>query len=154
MDDDGVNDNNERAIKTLGALVKEARVARGLSQRQFAEIAGVDYKTLGSFERGDRTPRDISLAKIEVTLGWRKGSIERELNESTIERIDILTVADMEGAPGEDSWEDLAEKHAGANGIHGNGPVKRASLLTDEELLAEISYRFRNYYNQSHGDSP
>lgn len=150
MDDDGVNDNNERAINALGALVKEARVARGLSQRQFAEIAGVDYKTLGSFERGDRTPRDISLAKIEVTLGWRKGSIERELNESTFERIESLTVADMEGAPGEDSWEDLAEK----NGTNGNSPVKRASLLTDEELLAEISYRFRNYYNQSHGDSP
>lgn len=151
MDDERVNDNNERAINALGALVKEARVARGLSQRQLADLAGVDYKTLGSFERGQRTPRDVSLAKIEAELGWRKGSIARELSESTLEDVENLTVADMEGAHGEDSWEDLAEKH---NGTNGNGPVKRASLLTDEELLAEISYRFRNYYNQSHGDSP
>jgi transcriptional regulator with XRE-family HTH domain len=149
MDDEPVTENNERAIKLIGALVKDARVDRGLSQRQFAEIAGVDYKTLGSFERGQRTPRDVSLAKIEAALGWRKGSIELELTDSTMEELEALAVADMEGAPGDESWQDLAEQFKPM--VYGG--VKKARELSDDELLTELVYRFHNYQSRTDGDS-
>ena len=61
--------------------------------------------------------------------------------------LDGLTIADMREGADEASWDDLA------NGSSQNlsGPVKRASLLSDEELLAEISFRFRNYKDRING---
>ena len=145
-----MTEHSERAIKLIASLVRDARISKGLSQRQLSELAGVDYKTLGSFERAERMPRDVNLAKIEAALGWRKGSIERSLDEGPLESLESLTVADMEGGAATESWEDLAE----SNGTYRNGPVHSARLLSDEDLIAELSYRFRNYHTQVHGDSP
>jgi hypothetical protein len=50
----------------------------------------------------------------------------------------------MERGAGEETWEDLEAKTVA---------VTRASQLTDEELLAELSYRFRNYKVRLNGES-
>jgi len=50
-----------RVAKAFGRKLRQLRVARGLSQEQVAELAGLSTNAVGSFERGVRFPRDSSL---------------------------------------------------------------------------------------------
>ncbi len=50
------------------------RVALGLTQREFAAKLGVDKITVSRWERGDKTPSEESLAKIDEV---RKAAVEK-----------------------------------------------------------------------------
>ena len=50
-----------RVAKAFGKKLRLLRVAKGLSQEQVAERAGLSTNAIGSFERGIRFPRDTSL---------------------------------------------------------------------------------------------
>jgi transcriptional regulator with XRE-family HTH domain len=50
----------------IGALLREQREIKGLTQREFSERAGVSRTTVGHYESGRRTP---SFAAVEALLG-------------------------------------------------------------------------------------
>ena len=54
------------ALEQLGSQIKTLRKARGWSQSQLADMAGLDRTTLGMLERNDYT--DIGIRKIERVL--------------------------------------------------------------------------------------
>jgi transcriptional regulator with XRE-family HTH domain len=141
--------NEQEALETIGHLIAEARLDRGLRRLPFAKVAGVDIKTLTTMEQGKRIAWDTNQRKVEKALGWRVGSIQEVLDNAADTPKESVTLAFMQEGAGEASWQELAEEESGAT----EQRVTRASQLTDEELLAELSYRFRNYKNRFLGES-
>jgi DNA-binding XRE family transcriptional regulator len=146
-DHEGVNQPTEQVLKTIGRLVIDGRLELGMGQLPFAKLTKVDVKTLNSIETGRRAPRDVTQRKIEMALGWRAGSIQQVLDEGEHIKHEALTLKEMADGAGEPTWQELDTSPS----HHYSGPVKRASQLTDEELLAEVSYRFRNYKDRLNG---
>jgi transcriptional regulator with XRE-family HTH domain len=53
-----------------GALIRRARIERGMSQAELAKLAGVPYSTLRALERGGpRGPQMATLRKLATALG-------------------------------------------------------------------------------------
>jgi transcriptional regulator with XRE-family HTH domain len=53
----------------LGKAIKEAREAKGISQRQLGKDSGVNYSTISRMERGEfAAPDPVSLQKLARTL--------------------------------------------------------------------------------------
>lgn len=131
--------DDKETIEMLGDLVVKARVELKKSQLGFAKEVGVDVQTLRSLEKGNRLPLDVNQGKIERGLGWKAGAINElwEHREDTPKA--SVTLDEMRRGASESTWQDL-DKEASSE-----VPVMKASLLSDEELLAELAYRFRNY---------
>lgn len=54
---------------TLGGKIKEYRYKNGLSQKEFGKIMGVNATTIGSWEVGECSPRQLVMEKIrKLTL--------------------------------------------------------------------------------------
>lgn len=51
-------------ILSLGLNIKRFRKAKGLTQEQLAELAGISYKYLGEIERGETNPSIGTLVRI------------------------------------------------------------------------------------------
>lgn len=132
---------DQETLEALGRLITEAHKDRYPSRRQFAIATGIDVKTITTAERGERELHPNSQRKIEQALGWRKGSIEEVWEHRGEIDLAALTVEEMQRGAGTVT---PAENDAVAS---------RASQLTDEELLAELSYRFRNYKVRLNGES-
>lgn len=133
--------NDEQALKKIGQLIRDARKYQGESMATLAERAGINSKTLWSAETGSRYPHDVNQLKIEVALGWRHGSISEAWAERENMSPENLTVEWMQAGGETASWGELAKKKT--------APLAKAMNLTDEELLAELSYRFRNYREEN-----
>lgn len=141
--------DKSEALEIIGRLIKDGRLEKGLRQLPFADVAGLDTKTLASMEKGTREAWETNQRKVEKALGWRAGAIREVIENAADTPKESVTLESMrEGAAGE-SWEELAE----ADITYPEHPVTRANQLTDEELLAELSYRFRNYKNRFLADS-
>lgn len=132
------------ALETIGALIKQGRLEMGLAQQPFAKLSGVDTKTLASMEKGTRLAWETNQRKVEDALQWRAGSIQKVIDEAADTPRESVTLESLRDGGGEASWQALADEERAAK----EGPVTRANQLTDEELLAELSYRFRNYKNR------
>ena len=52
----------------IGKKIKELRVAKGLTQEQLAELAGVSLQHIGEIERGQGNPTLNSLVKLSDAL--------------------------------------------------------------------------------------
>ena len=139
----------QEALEIIGRLIKEGRLAKGLRQRPFAIESGVDTKTLASMENGTRVAWETNQRKVEKALGWRVGSIQEVLDHAPDTPVGSVTLTSMQEGGTEATWQDLAAEESRAT----EQPVTRANQLTDEELLAELSYRFRNYKNRFLADS-
>ena len=124
-----------------GHLIRDARKHLGESMAALADRAGINSKTLWSAERGVRFPHDVNQLKIEVALGWRHGAIAEAWAEREVLDPENLTVEWMRAGGQSDSWGELAAQKT--------APLVKAMNLTDEELLAELSYRFRNYREEN-----
>lgn len=138
--------NDSEALTLIGQLIVNARVEQKKSQLGFSKEAGIDVQTLRSIEKGIRLPLDVNQGKIERALGWRAGAIREVWEDREHTPAAKFTLDEMRRGAGESTWQELDEEHNG-------GPVMKASLLSDEELLAEISYRFRNYKVARNGES-
>jgi len=145
MEDEAVIDTEMQ--QAIGHLIQEARVEKGLSQLRLAKEAGVDVKTLRSMEDGSRWASDVSRSKIEQALGWRSGAMQDLWRDREGIPLESVTMTEMTRGADEPTWADLEAEDSDMV----PGPVRRASQLTDEELLAEISYRFRTYKDQVRG---
>lgn len=58
-------------LKALGAAVRAARKARGMSQEALADAAGIDRSHMGKIERGERNVTLLNVARIASALGLR-----------------------------------------------------------------------------------
>lgn len=66
----------DTARHRLARLVRQQRLALGLSVRAAAKKAGVDRATWAGLEDGSRSTQDRHYAGIERALEWATGSIE------------------------------------------------------------------------------
>ena len=57
------------ALVSLGAAIREARKAKGISQEALAELAGIDRSYMGGIERGEHNLAIMNLLKIADALG-------------------------------------------------------------------------------------
>ena len=133
----------QEALEIIGRLIKQGRLEKGLRALPFAKVAEVDTKTLASMEKGTRVAWETNQRKVETALGWRAGAIQEVLDHAPDIPVESVTLASLQEGAAEASWEDLAAEESRTE-----HPVTRANQLTDEELLAELSYRFRNYKNR------
>jgi len=114
-------------LRQLGRLAKQRREEIGLGRVPFAKEAGMGSdKTIVEFEFGRRLMSGTNQRKLEKALGWRLGAIEdvlrmvdRKASEITMQEVDA-----------EDSLHIAAQ-----------GGIKGASLLTNAELIAELTRR-------------
>ncbi|QIR41753.1 helix-turn-helix transcriptional regulator (plasmid) [Tolypothrix sp. PCC 7910] len=53
---------------TIGKLIRELRLLKGLTQEQFAVSLGVTYPTINRWENGRSKPSPLAMEKIEVQL--------------------------------------------------------------------------------------
>ena len=114
-------------LRQLGRLAKQRREEIGLGRPSFAKEAGMGSdKTITQFEFGRVLPSGTNQRRMEKALGWRLGAIEdvlrmvdRKASEITMQEVDA-----------EDSLHIAAQ-----------GGIKGASLLTNAELIAELTRR-------------
>lgn len=130
----------DQALSQVATLIAEARKDRFPSRRQFALATGLDIKTVMSVEKGEREIHPKTQRRMEQALGWRFGVIEEIITGQMEGALMNLTVADLA------SGSNLEDPRTGTDG----STVTPASMLSDEELLAELAYRFRTYKIQSH----
>lgn len=129
--------NESEILEHLGLLIQNARMEMQQSQIAFSKEIGLNVQTLRTMERGERMAQSVAQAKVEKGLGWRTGAIREIWDDRANLSIEQVTLDEMRRGAGEPSFQEIE---------NGNGtPVMKASLLSDEELLAELSYRFRNY---------
>ncbi len=69
--------NDAKALKVIGALVREHRLRLGHCQQDFAARIGARAPTIRFSEKGYQWPGDEVRNKIETSLGWRPGSTMR-----------------------------------------------------------------------------
>ncbi|WP_296197033.1 XRE family transcriptional regulator [uncultured Microbacterium sp.] len=63
------DENEQRAVETLGAAVREARKRLGLSVQALAEKAGVSFGLVSQLERGLGNPSLASIQRLAGALG-------------------------------------------------------------------------------------
>lgn len=69
--------------KLLGLRVRSLRQARGLTQERLGELADLNYKYLGSVERGEGNPSLVVLERIAVALEVELSDLLRFTHEET-----------------------------------------------------------------------
>ena len=55
--------------RALGEVVREQRLAQGLSQENFGELAGIHRTYVGMVERGEKNITLTNLVKVSQALG-------------------------------------------------------------------------------------
>ncbi|MFE9635041.1 Scr1 family TA system antitoxin-like transcriptional regulator [Streptomyces sp. NPDC006463] len=103
---------NETSMKLVGAQVGAARIAKGLTQRAFAEELHMDVETIASIEQGRRTlmpnvaekmdrilglPGVLAVAanrlpEVDMVPAWAEEYMEREAEALALSWFDTLTV--------------------------------------------------------------
>lgn len=129
--------NEKETLEHIGTLIQLARMEVQKSQIAFSKDIDLNVQTLRTMERGDRMAQSVAQSKVEKGLGWRTGSIREVWEDREDLTPESVTLEEMRRGAGEPTFQELENGN--------NHPVMKASLLSDEELLAEIAYRFRNY---------
>ena len=138
--------NETETLKHLGNLIQTGRVELGRSQNMFAKDINLNVQTLRTMERGDRLVQDLAQSKVEKGLGWRIGAIREVMEDHEHLTPEQITMDELRRGAGETTFQEIE------NGGDKSRVIK-ASHLSDEELLAELSYRFRNYKIARNGES-
>ena len=68
------------ALVGLGAAIRAARKAKGLSQEALAELADIDRSYMGGIERGEHNLAIINLIKIANALGVKTSDLLSNAN--------------------------------------------------------------------------
>lgn len=70
-----MNDDEKELRRRLGGKLREARLARRLTQNQLAEALDTDPETISRFERGATLPSLLRLLGLAGALGVTIGSL-------------------------------------------------------------------------------
>ena len=73
-------------MKTFSEKVKDARLQLGLSQQQLGEATGVSLRTILSYEKGEKMPRQGTLLKLAKALGVSSKFLIDDLCENPMEK--------------------------------------------------------------------
>lgn len=118
-------------VRRVGRLVRDARLAAGLSQPAVVKAAEIPQpKTLSEFELGKRWPSLLTLSRIERALKFNAGVLEELVYDEAID-LDAVTPESLRAGH---RWN-AEEEHE----------PTRAFDLTDDELLTELTRRMKNY---------
>jgi len=60
--------NSVSVLGDFGSAVREARIAKGISQEALADIAGIDRSYMGGIERGEHNLALVNIQKIAAAL--------------------------------------------------------------------------------------
>jgi transcriptional regulator with XRE-family HTH domain len=74
---------SRKVLVTFGVRVREARLAKGLSQEDLAEIAGLHRTYIGTVERGERNPALVNLVRIADALSIDLSALTNGLSLSS-----------------------------------------------------------------------
>ncbi len=58
----------EDLTRSFGALVRQLRLEKGMSQERLAELCGLHRNYIGAIERAERTPSIVTADKLSGTL--------------------------------------------------------------------------------------
>jgi transcriptional regulator with XRE-family HTH domain len=74
------------ALVALGEQIRKIRQAKGVSQEDFAALAGLSRAYYGSVERGERNVAALNLMRIAATLQVEVGQLfpERQVFEGIL----------------------------------------------------------------------
>ena len=67
--------------KAMGDRVRSLRVARGLSQEELGERAGLHRTYIGHLERGEVNPSLLNICKVAGALGADAAELTRSLEQ-------------------------------------------------------------------------
>jgi transcriptional regulator with XRE-family HTH domain len=70
--------DRESLSRSVGIVLREARVKAGLSQEALADRAGVDRTFVGRIENGKQSPTLDTLARMAQALGLRLSEVLRQ----------------------------------------------------------------------------
>ena len=59
----------EDLTRRFGALVRQLRLEKGMSQERLAELCGLHRNYIGAIERAERTPSIVTADKLARALG-------------------------------------------------------------------------------------
>lgn len=120
---------DEEAIMTLAVITTAARDKTGHTRQYVADAMGINYRTLGGLERGEgktpKGPAGATMRVVEEFYNWRKGCLREFWENRRNIKFGSVTVEDFQPEPG--------PKETG---------LIKASHLTDDELMSELSFRF------------
>ncbi|HEX2202991.1 MAG TPA: helix-turn-helix transcriptional regulator [Longimicrobium sp.] len=77
---------------TLAANVARLRAARGLTQQELAEVAGMRQPRIAEIERGDANPRLETLARIAGALGVPVDSLLAEHDDESADAEPVIAL--------------------------------------------------------------
>ena len=65
--------------RKFGALVRQLRLEKGMSQERLAELCGLHRNYIGAIERAERTPTIVTAHKLAQALGTTLSVLFSEL---------------------------------------------------------------------------
>lgn len=150
MNSDQFEDMPSEPWPVVGLVVKARRERLGLKQEDLRRRQGPGVSTVGKVERAAQESFPLRTQHaLENALGWERGAIESLMRAVSLP---------------EDSWwgdealrksylrEMVDEDIPDLSGDIDASPVARASQLTDDELLAELTYRMKRYASEKESD--
>ena len=63
----------------MGSEIRRHRKAKGLSQEELAELAGLNRNYVGFVERAERSPRAVTIFRLARALGIHPSDLLREM---------------------------------------------------------------------------
>jgi transcriptional regulator with XRE-family HTH domain len=63
----------------MGSEIRRHRKAKGLSQEELAELAGLNRNYVGFVERAERSPRAVTIFRLARALGVHPAELLREM---------------------------------------------------------------------------
>lgn len=83
--------------KDFGLRLRALRTSAGLTQQQLATRARMDYKYLGSLERGERNPTLFNIGRVANALGVSPAELvsRKAIKAASPERIDAATLSNL-----------------------------------------------------------
>lgn len=73
----------EELARRFGALVRQLRLEKGLSQERLGEVCGLHRNYIGAVERAERTPSIVSADKLARALGTTLSGMFSELEQGS-----------------------------------------------------------------------
>jgi transcriptional regulator with XRE-family HTH domain len=73
----------EELARRLGALVRQLRLEKGMSQERLSEMCGMHRNYVGAVERAERTPSIVAADKLARGLGTTLAGLLSELEHDS-----------------------------------------------------------------------